>query len=195
MSGKRFDGQGRPRITLTRAEIEYAMEHCSSAKQAARFLNMSYETFKKNAQQYRYKNTKKTLFDKIKNPAGKGISRNNNGNPNWVKYPLDEILKGEHPDFNPYSLQDRLLKTDVYLDRRCEVCSFYETRYEDGKAPLKLEWKDGDRTNHKIENLRWLCYNHYYIYVGWHGTSLNRDRYKNRFDPKNVKKKKTKKKK
>jgi len=29
----------------------------------------------------------------------------------------------------------------------------------DGKVPLVLDFKDGDRKNHKYDNLRMLCFN------------------------------------
>ncbi len=192
MSGKKYMGQGRPSITLTRSDIEYAIQNTKSASQAARFLNISIDTFKKNATQYRYKKTKKTLYDIAKNPTGKGIKRDNKGNASWIKYDLKDVLEGKHPDYDPYQLQYRLAKTDLYLDRRCSVCSFYETRPEDGKSPIRLDWINGDRTDHKLENLRWLCYNHYYIYVGWYGTAVNRDRYKNVYNSKKNKKRRKK---
>ena len=28
-----------------------------------------------------------------------------------------------------------------------------------------MDWKDGDKTNHKLDNLQLLCYNCYYLTV------------------------------
>lgn len=185
MSGKR-GGLGR-KITLTEADLEYAYQNCKSLSSAARFLNISKDTLKREAKKHRRKDTKKTYYELLKNPKGIGISKGGSGNPKLVKYPMEDILSGKYPDYNPYKLQERLLKNDIYLDRRCAVCSFFDVR-EDGKIPLKLDFINGDTTNHHIDNLRWLCYNHYYMLVGWHRKSLYNDRSQNRFDPKNIKK-------
>ena len=36
----------------------------------------------------------------------------------------------------------------------------------DYTIPLMLDWQDGDKTNHKLENIRVLCLNCYYLQVG-----------------------------
>ena len=38
-------------------------------------------------------------------------------------------------------------------------CWFRRKRLTDGKVPLVLDFKDGDRKNHKYDNLRMLCFN------------------------------------
>ena len=42
---------------------------------------------------------------------------------------------------------------------KCNCCGFEEKRLTDGKVPLVLDFKDGDRKNHKYDNLRMLCFN------------------------------------
>ena len=41
---------------------------------------------------------------------------------------------------------------------KCNNCGFEEKRLTDGKVPLVLDFEDGDRKNHKHENLRMLCF-------------------------------------
>ena len=45
-------GQGREPLNVTETEIRYAMEHTRSCAEAARFLSLSYDTFKKYAKFY-----------------------------------------------------------------------------------------------------------------------------------------------
>jgi hypothetical protein len=48
----------------------------------------------------------------------------------------------------------------------CYQCGFSEKRVIDYKQPLILNFKDGNKNNWKLDNLRMLCYNCYYLYVG-----------------------------
>ena len=41
---------------------------------------------------------------------------------------------------------------------KCSCCGFEEKRVTDGKVPLVLDFIDGNRKNHKYENLRMLCF-------------------------------------
>lgn len=178
---------GRDKVTLTRLDLEYALKNCKSLASAARFLNVSYDVIVRESKLHRKEGTDKTYYELLYNQLGIGIRKSGGGNPGLVKKPMEEILEGKHPNYNPYHIQNRLLKNDIYLPRRCAICSFFEVRPSDGKIPLRLDFINGDTTDHRLENLRWLCYNHYYIYVGGHGKKLNRDRHLNRFNPKNIK--------
>ena len=62
----------RTRRPLLQAEIELAIKNSKSAKGAARFLGVSYNTFKKYAQMYKNESGE-VLFETCKNPTGKGI--------------------------------------------------------------------------------------------------------------------------
>ena len=52
------------------------------------------------------------------------------------------------------------------MEEECCSCGYCTRRVSDYTVPLLLDWIDGDRTNHKRENLRLLCYNCYYQEVG-----------------------------
>ena len=70
--------------------------------------------------------------------------------------PLDEILKGEHPDYKSGSLRIRLI-TNGIKENKCEMCGI--VKWNNAKISLHLHHIDGDNTNHKLENLKILCPN------------------------------------
>jgi hypothetical protein len=155
---------------LSEAEIRYAMENTKSVAQAAMFLKVSYETFRKYAKMYVDSATGKTLFDLHKNQAGTGIRHKPHKphgprNPKFLPKRTRDILAGKYPEFNRKSLKNRVIK-GMFLEEKCASCGFSERRVTDYKIPLLLEWIDGDYTNHRLENLRLLCYNCYYLQVG-----------------------------
>lgn len=39
------------------------------------------------------------------------------------------------------------------------MCNYHERRIVDGKIPLLLNFEDGNPKNHKLENIKLLCYN------------------------------------
>lgn len=143
---------GRP---ILRREIEEAQQNTRSGAEAARYLGVSYNTYKKYSKLY-------GIFEQHKNPSGKGIPKSGMAGH---KYPLEEILEGKHPTYNVKLLRERLIKSGMF-DEKCMLCGFEERRITDYKVPLMLVFKDGDRTNHKLENLMLLCYNCAYLTVG-----------------------------
>jgi len=134
---------------LLQAEIEEAQKKARSAMEAARLLGVTYNTYKKYAKKY-------GIFENLKNPDGNGISKGFNLRKG--KYSLDDILKGKYPDYPVWKLKGRLLNNGYMLEK-CNNCGFEERRITDHKVPLVLDHIDGDRKNHKYENLRMLCFN------------------------------------
>ena len=63
---------GRPRRDLTEAVIRNAMKHTQSNFQAARYLNVTIETYRKYARLYIDQESGKTLYELHKNNSGKG---------------------------------------------------------------------------------------------------------------------------
>jgi len=160
--GKFIPGSGRDPLNITESQIRYAMENSKSNAGAARFLNINVKTYKKYASMYKDKVTGKDLFELHKNQDGIGISKPTSGRNHGKK--VDDILAGKHPEYPRKSLKRRLQKTGD-IPMICACCGFNEYRL-DGKIPLLLNWIDGDYTNHHIDNLQWLCYNHYFLTVG-----------------------------
>jgi len=133
---------------LLESEIKEAQAKALSAAHAARLLNVSYKTYKKYARLYNIH----TFF----NQRGAGIMKVSN--PNKGKYPLNEILEGKYPDYPIFRLKDKLIRAKV-KPTHCEQCGYNERRVVDGKIPLLLVFEDGNSRNHKIENIKLLCYN------------------------------------
>ena len=142
-----------------------AMDKTKSVKAAARYLNCSYHHLKRYMKLYVDEETGKTLFDKHKNPQGKGI-------PKFLrasgKEPaLKDIIEGKiNPaSFSPDKLKYRLT-TEGYLEECCGNCGFTEHRVTDHKVPLILHFKDKNKLNYNLTNIEFLCYNCYFLFIG-----------------------------
>ena len=143
------NGKSRP---LLESEIKAAQDESVSAAEAARKLNVSYNTYKKYAKLY-------DIMERCKCTDATGLPKVHN--PYRGKYPLEEILMGMHPGYSPSRLRKKLLASKIKIEE-CEVCGYSEKRVTDGKVPLVLAFKDGDRSNHILENLEIVCYNCYH---------------------------------
>tara|TARA_B100000287_G_scaffold150272_1_gene142038 strand:- start:240 stop:656 length:417 start_codon:yes stop_codon:yes gene_type:complete len=102
------------------------------------------------------------LYGGITNKSGKGISKPKQRSG---KYSLDSICNGEHPNYNVWKLGKRLLKAGYFKEECCQ-CKFDERRITDFRVPLIIDFIDGNKTNHLRENIRFLCYNCYFLIVG-----------------------------
>ena len=141
---------------LTRDQLKLAKENSKSAMGAARFLKVSYNTFVKYAKKF-------DMLEDFKNQAGVGIAKHYNLHSG--RYNLDDILLGKYPKYDTYKLQQRLIRVG-YIPEQCDICEFEEQRITDKKVPLKIDFVDGNTTNHLKENIRLLCYNCWFLNVG-----------------------------
>ena len=53
-----------------------------------------------------------------------------------------------------------------YLKEECALCSFNERRVSDYKIPLLLNFKDNNPLHYNLGNIRFLCYNCYFLTQG-----------------------------
>jgi hypothetical protein len=134
---------------ILESEILEAQSTAVSAADVAKKLGVSYLTYRKYAKLY-------GLFEKVKNPAGKGVTKQYNADKG--KYPLKDILQGMYPDYPVFRLKNKLIKSGIKKGE-CEQCHYSEKRITDGKTPLLVIFEDGNNRNHKLENLTILCYN------------------------------------
>ena len=134
---------------LLESEILEAQKLNLSARKTAKKLRVSYPTYKKYCKMY---NIFKVKDKKEKRPKTSLV------NPNKGKYPISKILNGEFPDFPIHRLKDKLIRAGI-KKAECEQCGFKERRITDGKLPLLMNFEDDDRRNHKLENIKILCYN------------------------------------
>jgi hypothetical protein len=111
--------------------------------QAASKLGIHFNTLKSRA-------TKLGVYNP--NQSGKGISKKHNGS----KIPTIEILNGLHPQYQTNKLRVRLIKEGLKKSK-CEICGL--TDWNGQELSFELDHIDGDRTNHKIDNLRIVCPN------------------------------------
>ena len=145
---------GAIRRPLLYKDIEYAQSQTNSHAETARYLNISFGTYKRWAKAY-------NLYDtNHKNPAGRGITKKR------VRgiHGLDDILAGKRPTYDRNKLKDRLIRAG-YLLPECAFCGHTKTR-PDGRGPFVLGYVDGDSNNLNRENLRLLCYNCTYLTTG-----------------------------
>ena len=156
---------GRPTKALSEGVIRNAMKNTQSNHQAARYLRMSYDTYRKYAKLYVDQETGKTLFELHKNTSGKGINRVK-WNDQFSVERLDEILtKSSYKAFSIEKVKNRLLY-EGKLRSQCYRCGHHEKRVVDYKQPILLNFKNGDKHDWRFDNLEMICYNCYFLFVG-----------------------------
>jgi len=155
------------RKDLKKEEVLAAMGKTKSNRASARYLNCSYQHYKKWAKFYKDEATGQSLFDKHKNQSGKGIPKFlSNGNPR-KDFALLDLIEGriDPSSFNPAKIKYRLIQ-EGYLKEECTSCGFGERRVLDYKMPLILNFKDNNKQHYRLENLEMLCYNCYFLQIG-----------------------------
>ena len=142
-----------------------AMNKTKSVRAAARYLNCSYHHLKRYIKLYKDEESGKTLFEIHKNQSGKGV-------PKFLKSSgkepaLIDIIEGKiNPaSFSPDKLKYRLT-SEGYLEECCGNCGFNERRVTDHKVPLILYFKDKNKLNYNLDNIEFLCYNCYFLFIG-----------------------------
>jgi len=132
---------------MTPEKIKAAIKSTQSMGQAAIYMGVSKNTFKKYAKMY-------DLYAPLQ--SSKGIRRSNQGAFNWD---LKQILEGKNP--NPYR-EDTLLTKAIregYMKCQCNNCNQDFQDIKDKQPPLILDFLDKNPQNTKIDNLRMLCFN------------------------------------
>jgi 5-methylcytosine-specific restriction endonuclease McrA len=156
---------GRPPRTLSESVIRNAMKHTQSNFQAARYLNVTIETYRKYAKLFIDQQTGKTLYELHKNNSGKGIKKILWRHDISVEK-INQIMQSDsYRAINLEKLKNRLIYEGI-LRMECYQCGHCEKRVVDYKQPLVLSFIDGNKHNWKVENLRMLCYNCYFLFVG-----------------------------
>ena len=161
---KRQAGRPSKGMTMSKHNIELAIKSTQSMGQAALYMNVSKNTFKKYAKIH-------GLWKPITN--FKGIRRTGNVG-SQLKHDLKSILEGKNP--NPYR-EDTLLTKGIregYIPCKCSNCSqdFSFMDSQEKLPPLILDFLDRNPMNTKLDNLRVLCFNCIYVLAptkkGWY---------------------------
>lgn len=85
------------------------------------------------------------------------FSRNRSINRNKIIKPLEEIMVKNSSYKNLTSLKKRIIKEGI-LDYRCSICGNVGI-WNDKDLVLVLDHINGDNTDHRKENFRFLCPN------------------------------------
>ena len=136
---------------MTPEKIKMAIKSTQSMGQAALYMGVSKNTFKKYAKQYDLWKPQTNL---------KGIRKTGNVG-SALKHDLKEILEGKNP--NPYR-EDTLLDKAIregYMKCQCNNCKadFSHMDTSNRQPPLILDFLDRNTQNTNVDNLRALCFN------------------------------------
>lgn len=118
---------------------------CKSSKsmaEAASIIGVHFNTFKRHAIKFGCYEI---------NQSGKGTTKNRKPNIDLL-----EILDGKHPSFQTFKLKNRLLKACI-IKNICGECGISE--WNGKQINIELDHVDGNRTNHRLNNLKMLCPN------------------------------------
>lgn len=153
---------GRKKI-LDRRDVELAIKNSLSNKGAARYLGVSYNTYKSLAISL-HNEKGENLFHLHKNAAGKGVPKYANRKSKGV--PLMDLLEGRvDANFVSVSEVKARIIAEGYMKEECSKCEFHEKRVLDSKVPLIMYYVDGNKKNWRLENIEFLCYNCYFLHV------------------------------
>ena len=141
---------------LLESQIKAAQEKSRSAFEAARLLGVSYNTYKKYAKLY-------GIFEDLKNPYGIGIEKAKKIKNK--KYHIEDLIDGKHLHYPIHKFKNKLFDSG-FVPKVCGSCGFSEARITDGKMPLLIDFLDGNLNNRKLDNIRPLCYNCFFLLVG-----------------------------
>ena len=152
---------GREKINLSRSQVEHSISITRSMRQAAMYLNISYNIFKREAKKH-------NLFQAA---SGKGIKRVYQAS--FSNEMLRRILNGEQLMNYRETMLLRKAFHEGYLEKACSNCeASYIHNTDKQPPPLVLDFLDCDNTNGKQANLRVLCLNCVYdlqsVKRGWY---------------------------
>lgn len=153
---------------LTKEQILMAMRNTKSNRAAARFLNVSYIHYKMWAKRYHEFEGGKSLFEVHKNQCGKGIPKFLTGtNARKSKWDVLDVVEGRISanHFKPDEIKKKMIEEGI-LKEECALCGFGERRVNDYKMPLILNFKDNNPNHYNLGNIRFLCYNCFYLNIG-----------------------------
>jgi len=73
-----------------------------------------------------------------------------------IAIPLEEILNGEHPYYQTFKLNKRLLAEGIFRNE-CAICGIKE--WNSRSISMQLDHINGCSHDHRLENLRMICPN------------------------------------
>ena len=145
------------RFVLTKNMILNAQKETISGRQAAKWLKVSYPTYRKWAKYY-------DIFEQHLNQSGIGIKKG------WASYriPLEDFFDGKRELPTNYSgrvLKKRMLE-EGYLQEECSHCGYNESMFDSEQVCLNIDFIDDNNKNISLDNIRLLCANCYLSFNG-----------------------------
>jgi hypothetical protein len=159
---------------LTEPQIKYAMSNTTSNADAANWLHVGIDCWKRYASSYIDADTGLTLYELHKTQGRKNklivpktrYKKRTKANSNWFELKdMTDIFANKYPTYSKKRFKERLT-FEGWMPERCSCCGFQERRHFDYEIPLKLHWIDGNESNYALENIQLLCFNCYFINVG-----------------------------
>jgi len=147
----------RSAYNLTEDEVKFVIAATENNFQAAKYLGIRPETWKKYASKYVNPATGKTLYEQHIE------DRRYINHFNKPSTSIYDIIEGKRHYFGKGKLQEMLIAEGLMVEQ-CAICGFNERRITDYKTPLLLMWKDGDVNNNSLENMELVCHNHAFLY-------------------------------
>jgi len=145
---------GRRKV-ITKNMILEAQKHTKSNMAAAKWMRVSYTTYKKWAKYY-------GVFEQHLNQKGDGIKK---GFAVRTVNVEDVVLGKRQP---PRRWSQSVVKEELidkgYWQHECSNCGYNEENMATGKTCLGVDFKDGDSKNWLLDNIRLLCANCYYSF-------------------------------
>tara|TARA_Y100000361_G_scaffold101724_1_gene91511 strand:+ start:3242 stop:3757 length:516 start_codon:yes stop_codon:yes gene_type:complete len=147
------------RFVLTKKKILDAQSQTKSNRAAAKWLGVSYNTYRKWAKYYK-------VFDQHLNQEGVGVKKG------WgipYKVSMEDILSGDKQPPQRWShkvLKKRLIE-EGYMYEECSNCGYNEKNLATNEVCLSIDFEDGNTENFKSDNLRLLCPNCYLSFNGY----------------------------
>lgn len=151
-------------LQLSEDDIRRSMDNTNSIKDAALYLGVSLSSWKRYASKYKDGITGKTLYElhKEKSASTKKeivVVIRKKGR-NWNKL----LSTGKSPSKDRLKKLKSLLIEKEKLKNKCNRCGYKNCRQEDNKIPLILYFRNGDKTDWRLENLELVCYNCSFVY-------------------------------
>ena len=144
------------KFPILKSKILEAQQNTLSNAAAAKWMGESYRRYRKYAKLY-------GVFDQHTNATGIGVDKGYAKHRSTIK--LNEVFAGKHPNYSLVRLKRRMINRGLLIEE-CSLCGFQEGRLTDGKIPVILTFKDGDRKNLSRDNIHLLCYNCMFLTTG-----------------------------